>query len=66
MVPVPLGAHFFGPEYVDAMLGWPGGGWSIDTVRGIFSALGPWALADAPGGREELRETGGPAAPRHR
>ncbi len=56
MLPVPLGAHFFGPEYTDAMLGWPGGGWSVDAVRGIFSALGPWALADAPGGREELRE----------
>ena len=25
-------------------------------LRGVFSALGPWALADAPGGREELRE----------
>jgi class 3 adenylate cyclase len=56
MAPVPLGAYLFGPEYADAMLGWPGGGWSIDTVRGIFAAVGPWALAAAPGGREELRE----------
>jgi len=56
MVPVPLGAHLFGPEYVDAMLGWPGIDWSLDTAREAFSALGPWALADAPGGREELRE----------
>lgn len=56
MVPVPLGEYLFGPEYVNAMLSWPGGGWSLDAARGIFSALGPWALLDAPGGREELRE----------
>ena len=56
MVPVPLGAYCFGPEYVDAMLGWPGGGWSLDAPRDFFSALGPWALADAPGGRGELRD----------
>jgi class 3 adenylate cyclase len=56
MVAVPLGAHLFGPEYADAMLGWPGTNWSLDSAREVFSALGPWALADAPGGREELRE----------
>ena len=56
MVPVPLGAYLFGPEFVNAMLGWPGGGWSLDAPRDLFSAWGPWALADAPGGREELRE----------
>jgi hypothetical protein len=57
MIPVPLGAFMFGPEYVDAMLGWSSGiGWSLDTARETFSAVGPWALADVPGGREELRE----------
>jgi class 3 adenylate cyclase len=56
MVPVPLGAYLFGAEYVSAALGWSGGMWSLDALRGLFSALGPWALADAPGGREELRE----------
>jgi len=30
MVPVPLGAHVFGAEYVSAALGWPGGSWSVD------------------------------------
>lgn len=56
MVPVPLGAHVFGAEYVSAALGWPGGSWSLDAMRDFFSAVGPWALADAPGGREELRK----------
>jgi class 3 adenylate cyclase len=56
MVPVPLGAFVFGPDYVNAMLGWPGGGFGLDAVRGNLAALGPWALADAPGGREEIRE----------
>jgi len=50
MVPVPLGAANFGPEYVDAMLAWPGGGWGIDALRGALSAIGHWVLADAPGG----------------
>ena len=54
LAPVPLGAFWFGPEYTG--VGWSSGiGWSLDTGREIFSAVGPWALADAPGGREELR-----------
>src|SRR5829696_3221192 len=56
MVPVPLGAYIFGPEYIDAMLSWPGAGWGIDAARGLLTALGPWAIADAPGGRDEVRE----------
>ncbi len=56
MVPMPLGVYGFGEEYVDTVLSWPGGGWSLDAARGIFAAFGPWLLADAPGGREELRE----------
>jgi class 3 adenylate cyclase len=55
MLPVPLGGHLFGPEYVDTVLGSPSG-WSLDSLRDVFSAVGPWALADAPGGREGLRE----------
>jgi hypothetical protein len=51
MVPVPLDVYLFGPEYFDALLSWSG--WSLDGLRGIFTSLGPWALADAPGGREE-------------
>jgi len=56
MCPVPLGAYIFGTEYVDASLSWPGVEWGIDGVRDVFKALGPWAIADAPGGRDELRE----------
>jgi class 3 adenylate cyclase len=56
MVPLPLDAYVFGPEYTDAALSWRGAGWTLDSVRMTFSALGPWALADAPGGREEMRE----------
>jgi len=56
MVPVPLGADAFGTEYIDTLLGWSGGFWDVDASRDTFAAVGPWALADAPGGREELRE----------
>lgn len=55
MVPVPLGAYAFGSEYVDALVSWRGGGWSVEAMRRAFAALGSWALADAPGGVEELR-----------
>lgn len=56
MVPVPLGAYVFGAEYVDAMLSWPGAVWGIDGARDLLAAVGPWALADAQGGRDELRK----------
>jgi hypothetical protein len=55
-VPVPLGAHIFGPTFIDQALGWPGVRWTLDTGRAFLSALGPWALADASGDREGLRE----------
>jgi class 3 adenylate cyclase len=55
MVPVPLGGYYFGPEAVEFLLGVPAG-WRLGSARAIFSAIGPWALADAAGGREELRE----------
>jgi class 3 adenylate cyclase len=56
MVPMDLGVYAFGSESVNTTLGWPGGAWNIESGRAMFAALGPWALADAPGGREELRE----------
>jgi class 3 adenylate cyclase len=55
MVRVPLGAHLFSADFLDAALTWPT--WTIDTARRMFSAMGPWVLADAPGGSEQLRES---------
>jgi len=55
MVRVPLGAHLFGADFLDAALTWPT--WTIETARRMFSAMGPWVLADAPGGSEQLRES---------
>lgn len=54
MVPVPLGERFLGPEFLDTALGWTT--WTLETGTTLFAALGPWMLADAPGGRDELRE----------
>lgn len=56
MVSLPLGEFVFGPEFVDVVLDYPGPAWNLDQQRDGFSVLGPWALADAPGGREELRQ----------
>jgi class 3 adenylate cyclase len=55
MVRVPLGAHLFGADFLGVALGWPT--WTLDTARRMFSAMGPWVLADAPGGIEQLRES---------
>jgi len=55
MVQVPLGAHLFGADFLDAALRWPT--WTLDTARRMFAAMGSWVLADTPGGIEQLRET---------
>lgn len=51
MVRVPLGAHLFGSDFLDAALEWPT--WTLATARRMFAAMGPWVLADAPGGSEQ-------------
>jgi class 3 adenylate cyclase len=56
MVPVPLGSHIFGSEYVDVAIGWPGGWWTIESMAEFLSALGPWVLADLGGDQERMRE----------
>lgn len=61
LVPFPLGAHFFGPEAVSARLGWRSGQTTLELARETFVAMGPWILAETPGGREELRELVDPA-----
>jgi class 3 adenylate cyclase len=55
MVRVPLGAHLFGVDFLDAALEWPT--WTLETARRMFAAMGPWVLADAARGIEQLRES---------
>ena len=55
LVPLPVGARYFSAEALDVMLGWSGGMWSIDAFRTAFRAVAGWAVADAPGGVEEVR-----------
>ena len=60
MVPVPLGAHYFGPETTKSAI--YDGVFSVETTgREAVAGLGPWLLADTPGGREGLREVLDPA-----
>jgi class 3 adenylate cyclase len=56
LAPVPLGAFIYGPERMDTMMGWRGGHFPLEIVRGMFPKFGPLVLSDTPGGREELRE----------
>jgi class 3 adenylate cyclase len=60
MVPVPLGRHYFGPETIESAV--YGGVFTVETTgREAVAGLGPWLLADTPGGRDELREVLHPA-----
>jgi class 3 adenylate cyclase len=54
LVPVPLGAHYFGTEAVSARLKWPTGSNRVEFVRESFEQIGGWALADTTEGREQL------------
>ena len=53
---VPLGARFGSTESLETILAWRYGGWTVDGVRQAVAAMGPWVLADMPGGRDALRE----------
>jgi len=60
MVPVPLGLHYFGLETIESAIYKTM--FSAETTgREIVAGLGPWLLADTPGGRDELREVLHPA-----
>ena len=50
-----IGHHLFGPESIDASMGWRFGSNSPEAMRVMFAFLGGWVLADTPGGRDELR-----------
>jgi class 3 adenylate cyclase len=51
-----IGKHLFGPEAISASLRWRFGANTAELNRMTFAFLGGWILADAPGGRDELRE----------
>jgi class 3 adenylate cyclase len=50
----PMGAHVIEPATINTALGWRYGGWTIDGLRRLTAGMGPWMLADTPGGREAL------------
>ena len=55
MIDVPLGLHYFGPETADSEMNQRA--FRPETSgRCAVAGLGPWLLADARGGRAELRE----------
>jgi class 3 adenylate cyclase len=55
MVPVALGAYFFGEEVLDLSEGYRAGLAGAEPYRDLFRRFGGWALQDTPGGRDELR-----------
>jgi class 3 adenylate cyclase len=50
-----VGCHVYSRESIDLMGAWPGGHFPIKVQREAFAVVGPWILADKPGGRDELR-----------
>jgi class 3 adenylate cyclase len=59
LAPVPLGLHCFGQEAFES--GLFGTIFNLESGRDALLGLGPWLLADTPGGRDELRELVHPA-----
>jgi class 3 adenylate cyclase len=51
-----IGAHCFGPESMRASKRWRFGSNTTELQRVTFAGLGPFVLADTPGGRDALRE----------
>jgi class 3 adenylate cyclase len=51
-----IGSHMFGTEAVAAARKWPYGANSPELLRAQFAVIGGLALADTPGGREELHQ----------
>jgi class 3 adenylate cyclase len=56
LAPFHLGVHYFGPEAVSTRLGWRNGPNTVELNREVLARIGPWTLAETPGGRDELRE----------
>lgn len=55
LAPYPVGDHIYGPERTNTAMDWRSGLFTMEVIRNGFTGLGPWILADTPGGREELR-----------
>jgi len=55
LVPVPLGVHRFGPEWLSCREQSRTGSVAVEAARQVFAQVGALVLADTPGGREELR-----------
>ena len=56
LVPVAIGAHYFGPEAASLRLRWRTGPNTTQLLRQVFAFIGGWVLADTPGGRDELAQ----------
>lgn len=54
MVQVPLGMHYFGEQAIES--GVSGTVFNVQSGVDALVGVGPWVLADTPGGREALRE----------
>ena len=63
MVPVPLGLFYFGQEGVESAVN--GTVFNVQSGLETLVALGPWVLADTPGGRDVLRDLVHPAYREH-
>ncbi|MBK8293904.1 MAG: adenylate/guanylate cyclase domain-containing protein [Solirubrobacterales bacterium] len=57
----PIGVHMFSSEWLEESKNWRQGANSPALNRGLFRAIGGMALADMPGGCDELRELVDPA-----
>ena len=56
MIPIVIGEHLFGPEMTEMSVHWrTGPTQSSKTWSGFFANVGGWVLADAAGGKDELR-----------
>lgn len=56
LAPFPFGSHYFSPEAVSARMESLGRLYTLDGEERALAALGPWMLADTPGGHDEFRE----------
>ena len=56
LAPFPVGVHSYSPESLNAFLAGRGRLNTLEVMRERFEVLGPYLLAAAEGGHEELRE----------